>query len=392
MTEQEHPLARPRVRAGRGTQGDLQGRHLLFVPLPSREGLWELLDVADDGSGEVNPSMWSADARSHEAIESWGVEWIPEPEVDAFAERNFPSIDLAAGRAAFQRAWSVGRWRIALWVRLLTLAQAVGWVALVISLGLTGDETAATWTILFVFVVVVPFSAWFPMVSIRDGVLRVRDFTVVRSLPIDEVDELTLTQWGLRITAADGTRLTTIVFQAIRARRGLARVYDFASMVARRPVKPSTFSVFAAARPGGAVVWRRVVVTIPEDVVADGDFPTPVPGALGRIGLRLSPGAVGLTVFGEVTWARFDRVNGLVEAVVAGDLLTVLVAGSGGPDEVPAVGSPAVARGKLSAIRTHEYSAWGLPDLRREWVVDRVREHTPGSAWHVELVPRPEAP
>ena len=391
MTEAEHPLAWPRVRAGRGTRGELEGRHVLFVPLPAREGLWELLDIADDGSGEVNPSMWRADAQSRHAIESWGIEWIPDSEVDAFAEQHFPSVDLAAGRAAFRDAWSLGRWRVALWVRLLTLAQAVGWVWLVLALGLRGDETAATWTILFVFVVVVPFAAWFPMVSIRDGVLRVRDLTVLRSVPVEEVDELALTQWGLRIAMADGTRMTTIVFQAIRARRGLRRVYDFASAVACRPIAPDTFSPFAAARPGGAVVWSRIVVTIPDDMVADGDIPTPAPRAVVRIGLRLSPGAEGPTIVGEVAWARFDRVNGLAEWVVAGESLTVLVAAAGGPDETPVVGSTAVVRGELSAIRTHEYSAWGLPDLRREWVVDRVRTQTLGSAWRVELVPRSEA-
>jgi hypothetical protein len=82
------------ARGGNGHAGELAGRAALLVPLG--DGLWELLDVAcDSHDSEENTSAWRASAEARAAFDGWAIEWVPESETRAFAEKYFPGVDPA---------------------------------------------------------------------------------------------------------------------------------------------------------------------------------------------------------------------------------------------------------------------------------------------------------
>jgi len=82
------------ARGGLGGAGELAGRAALLVPLG--DDLWELLDVAcDSRDSEENASAWRASAEARAVFDSWAIEWVPESETRAFAEKYFPGLDPA---------------------------------------------------------------------------------------------------------------------------------------------------------------------------------------------------------------------------------------------------------------------------------------------------------
>lgn len=88
------PFSFGTTRGGLACAGELAGRAVLLVPLG--EGYWELLDIATKvDHTEENSSTWSATAGARNAFESWQIEWVPELETRAFAEKYFPGLNPA---------------------------------------------------------------------------------------------------------------------------------------------------------------------------------------------------------------------------------------------------------------------------------------------------------
>lgn len=122
-------------------------------------------------------------------------------------------------------------WRVRLWIRALSVLQALGWVTLFLSLGVRGDETILTWAALAVFVVVAPFLALWPRILLRpDGSLVLRDWIAVRTVTVEDITRLSMSKYGLHFEFADRTSFTSVIFQATRHIR-YPRVFDFVEAI-----------------------------------------------------------------------------------------------------------------------------------------------------------------
>ena len=130
-------------------------------------------------------------------------------------------------------ASSVEIWRVPAWIRMLAVAQSLGWIALVGVLGFRGDESVLTFVFLAVFVVGVPYFALRPSIRIGDGgALTLRGWVSCRRVNVAHIRRLTMTPLGLEMTFDDGTTYTTVIFQATRS-LGRPRVLDFVDALQR---------------------------------------------------------------------------------------------------------------------------------------------------------------
>jgi hypothetical protein len=122
-------------------------------------------------------------------------------------------------------------------------------------------------------------------------------------------------------------------------------------------------------------------VFIPEDIVVDDDLPTPQPGVvLPLMAVRLQDGldrGDHTTIDGTITWARYDTLSGLVEAVISTREVDVFTQSFGQESDLAIVDSITSQTGLLWCIRPYEFDAFDLPDIRRPWVVHSVvRSHS----------------
>lgn len=147
-------------------------------------------------------------------------------------------------------------WRIPLWIRIACLAQALGWLALCAILGLTGREDPTFWGVLAVFVIVVPYLAMWPRIRVRaDGTLLLSGWLHRRKIDWHQVTRLSMTQYGLRFSFADGSYFTSIVFQPTgHVRR--PRVLEFVEAMTGQKNLP-VFDPWDAARDDGIELYRK---------------------------------------------------------------------------------------------------------------------------------------
>lgn len=132
-------------------------------------------------------------------------------------------------------------WRVRAWIRVLAVLQSLGWIGLVWSLGFRGDEDVSTFVALFVFVAVPPFLALRPVVKLgSDGELLFRGWTSRRRANARQIRGLAMTPFGLELTFDDGTRYTTVIFQATLS-FGRPRVLEFADALRRDPGGSKSF-------------------------------------------------------------------------------------------------------------------------------------------------------
>lgn len=147
-------------------------------------------------------------------------------------------------------------WRIPLWIRVVCLAQALGWLALCGVLGLTGREGPLFWGVLAAFVIVVPYLAVRPRIHVRsDGTLLLSGWLHMRKTGWDQVTRLSMTQYGLRFSFADGSHFTSVVFQPTRHIRR-PRVLEFVEgMTGQTDLR--VFDPWDAARNGGIELYLK---------------------------------------------------------------------------------------------------------------------------------------
>jgi len=147
-------------------------------------------------------------------------------------------------------------WRIRLWVRVVCLAQALGWLAFCGILGLTGREGPLFWGVLAAFVIVVPYLAMRPRIRVRsDGALLLYGWLHLRKTDWDQVRRLSMTQYGLRFSFADGSHFTSVVFQPTRNIRR-PRVLEFVGAMTGQKDLP-VFDPWDAARNGGIELYLK---------------------------------------------------------------------------------------------------------------------------------------
>ncbi|WP_157071335.1 hypothetical protein [Curtobacterium ammoniigenes] len=129
-------------------------------------------------------------------------------------------------------------------------------------------------------------------------------------------------------------------------------------------------------------------------IIADGDVEQPVVGAvLHRLALRVdshdqSRGSQRTPelVTGVVTWARYNRANNLFEAVVDAGVYRVLTEVKGrGPGW--SVGSVVDVQGVLVSVGPYEFEAFGLPDVRQDWLVVSSHQEELGDGYELEIQP-----
>ncbi|MEO7017690.1 MAG: hypothetical protein ABI130_03265 [Leifsonia sp.] len=121
-------------------------------------------------------------------------------------------------------------------------------------------------------------------------------------------------------------------------------------------------------------------VFIPEDIVVDGDLPTPQPGVvLPLMAVRLHDGldrGDHTTIDGTITWARYDTLSGLVEALISTREVDVFTKSFGQESDLAIVDTITSQTGLLWCIRPYEFDAFDLPDIRRPWLVTRSSADT----------------
>ena len=148
-------------------------------------------------------------------------------------------------------AFTPRTWRVPAWVRVLALAQAAGWVALVVALGLRGDESVLTWTFLVVLVVLAPYFAFRPSIRLdSDGALTLRGWFTYRRSRVGDITRVAMTTTGLRFEFRNASSFTSVVFQATRHLR-YPRVFDFVEAVSGKRPDLAGWNPMDAARPGG---------------------------------------------------------------------------------------------------------------------------------------------
>jgi hypothetical protein len=147
-------------------------------------------------------------------------------------------------------------WRIPLWIRIACLAQALGWLALCAILGLTGREGPLFWGVLATFVLAVPYLVIRPAIRLRaDGTVRLYGWIHTRGAQADQITRLSMTQYGLRLSFADGSRFTSVVFQSTYG-VWRPRVLEFVEAIAGQKDLPS-FDPWSAAQEDGIELYTK---------------------------------------------------------------------------------------------------------------------------------------
>ncbi|PWC04213.1 hypothetical protein [Agromyces badenianii] len=159
---------------------------------------------------------------------------------------------------AGKRPYEASVWRVRTLIRVGAVTQALGWIALVLVLGVRGDETLFSWAALVGFVVVVPFLALWPRIRLRaDGSVTFWGWTRVLTANVDEIVRLSMSPYGLRCEFADGSTFTSVIFQATGHIR-YPRVFDFVeAATGERPVLES-WRVWDAATDHGIQLFPPV--------------------------------------------------------------------------------------------------------------------------------------
>lgn len=148
-------------------------------------------------------------------------------------------------------------WRVRSWIRVLTVLQSFGWLALVWSLGFRADEDVWSDVAFVIFATVPPFLALFPVVKIRtDGALLLRGWISRRRANAGQIRRLAMTQLGLKLTFDDGTSYTTVIFQATRS-LGRPRVLEFVDALRRDPGASKSFDPLELFRKRDIEIYRR---------------------------------------------------------------------------------------------------------------------------------------
>lgn len=148
-------------------------------------------------------------------------------------------------------------WRVRSWIRVLTVLQSFGWLALVWSLGFRADEDVWSDVAFVIFATVPPFLALFPVVKFRtDGALLLRGWTSQRWANAGQIRRLAMTQLGLKLTFDDGTSYTTVIFQATRS-FGRPRVLEFVDALRRDPGASKSFDPLELFRKRDIEIYRR---------------------------------------------------------------------------------------------------------------------------------------
>jgi hypothetical protein len=116
-----------------------------------------------------------------------------------------------------------------------------------------------------------------------------------------------------------------------------------------------------------------VRIPIPDDVVIDDEIPDPLPGVhiplMGvRLGWMWTVDGRDESYDGVVEWSRADELNQLFETVFATSTFKALTQDAA-EGRLPEVGDRMTLRGSLSCVRSYEFEAFDLPDIRQPWRV-----------------------
>jgi hypothetical protein len=119
-----------------------------------------------------------------------------------------------------------------------------------------------------------------------------------------------------------------------------------------------------------------VRIFIPDDVVMDDEIPEPIVGVdIPEMGVRLArmwkPDGRDQSLEGVVEWSRVDELNDLFETVVATPTYKALTQDDA-KGRLPDAGERVALRGTLRCVRSYEFEAFDLPDLRQPWHVTAV--------------------
>ncbi|MGN6426821.1 MAG: hypothetical protein ACTHMF_08385 [Leifsonia sp.] len=114
-----------------------------------------------------------------------------------------------------------------------------------------------------------------------------------------------------------------------------------------------------------------VRIHIPDGVVIDDEIPHPLPGVdiplmAVRLGCMWTADGRDESYDGIVEWSRTDELNQLFETVLATSTSKALTQDAA-EGRLPEVGERMTLRGSLSCVRSYEFEAFDLPDIRQPW-------------------------
>lgn len=114
-------------------------------------------------------------------------------------------------------------------------------------------------------------------------------------------------------------------------------------------------------------------IHIPDDVVVDDEIPEPLPGVdiplmAVRLGWMWTADGRDEPYDGVVEWSRADELNQLFETVITTSSFKALTQDAA-EGHLPEVGERITLHGTLSCVRSYEFEAFDLPDVRQPWRV-----------------------
>lgn len=120
-------------------------------------------------------------------------------------------------------------------------------------------------------------------------------------------------------------------------------------------------------------------IHVPDDVVIEVEIPEPLPGVdiplmAVRLGRMWTVDGRDEPYDGVVEWSRVDELNQLFETVVATSTFKALTQDPA-KGRLPQVGDRITLRGTLSCVRSYEFEAFDLPDIRQPWRVTALLTH-----------------
>lgn len=120
-------------------------------------------------------------------------------------------------------------------------------------------------------------------------------------------------------------------------------------------------------------------IDIPDDVVIGDEIPEPLPGVViplmaVRLGWRWTADGRDEPYDGLVEWSRADELNQLFETVFTTSTFKALTQDTA-EGRLPEVGDRITLRGTLSCVRSYEFEAFDLPDVRQQWRVTSLLSH-----------------
>lgn len=375
-SEAENPFVPVAVRAGRALAGEIAGDPVVLAPVLPYEGWWEV--IVNHSVHGLDTALLRADDPTRLEIDSWKVAWVSEESLSTYIAESIPELEISElfrAKVVDRQAWRPS-WRMPWWIWLFALVLPLTTIVYLIREGYDGMPwwgwlAAAGSSALAIAVV------WWPRIhAAKDGSVTVRGFGPTRRFGLAEIASLRITRLGLSIVLGDGARVTSSIFRDLRVWR-IPRARAFASYVAGYWLWSVPDGRFQTDERGDDVMYRAVEVSIPEDVVVDGDVAELEPGAVLALGLRLATAERGVRLDGVVTWVRDSPELGYAEFVLdTGDVAVLL--DSRELPSTPVIGSEFSARGALSLIRDYEYDAFDLPDVRSAWIVRSARYQGPG--------------